>query len=176
MKVVWDRFAARDLRFETLPPPAPDTGIAFRCWRFGGAGLVSGSSEPDSPETVGVVAVSGWRMLLRNGMNISEEESSDSGLLERDFWRALVRVLVSREKVSEIHESANVLVLNAQGSIMLATFSDDAIKTRKSKNSESSKIEPFVFPYLNRVGLSGYSVIKVQIMFWFSKLEWVLRR
>lgn len=107
---------------------------------------------------------------------MSEEESSDSGLLERDFWRALVRVLVSREKVSEIHESANVLDLKAQGSIMLATFSDDAIKTGKSKNSESSKIEPLVFPYLNRVGLSGYSVIKVQIIFWLSKLKWVLRR
>jgi hypothetical protein len=117
MKVVWDRFEARDFRFETFPPAA---GIAL-LWRLG---AVSGSEPQESPETVGVVGVVSDLTMLKKGEMESVARASAS-TPESDFWRALVRVSVSRAKASEIQESAKAC-RKLQGSI-LAKFSGDAI-------------------------------------------------
>ena len=117
MKVVWDRFDARDFRLVIFPPAAP--GIAVR--RFGAVSW----SDPETPETLGVWAVSGLRRSFRKGEIVSH--ATLSGWFEIDFWRALVRVSVSRANASDIQESAKVW-RNTQGST-LAKLSDDAILT-----------------------------------------------
>jgi hypothetical protein len=95
MKVVWDRFEARDFLFETFPPAA---GIPL-LWRLG---AVSGSDPHERPETVGVVGDVSELTKLNKGEMASAARTS--GL--SDFWRAFVSVSVSRAKASEIHESA----------------------------------------------------------------------
>ncbi|GLT53498.1 hypothetical protein SLA2020_267640 [Shorea laevis] len=77
MKVVSDRFVARDFRFETFPPAA---GIAL-LWRLG---AVSGS-EPQEGEMESIAKVSALTP-------------------ESDFWRAL-GLGIARE-AGEIQESA----------------------------------------------------------------------
>nr|DAD43036.1 TPA_asm: hypothetical protein HUJ06_001266 [Nelumbo nucifera] len=113
MKVVGDRFDARDLRFEIFPVAA---GAVFR--RFV---AISGSD----PEPVGVGTVSGlMRLKIEAAELVSPATVSVSESLERDFCRALVRVSVSRRKASETHES--VKVRKVHGS-RLAKLSEDAI-------------------------------------------------
>eukprot|EP00262_Sarcandra_glabra_P010702 TRINITY_DN2607_c0_g1_i1.p2 TRINITY_DN2607_c0_g1~~TRINITY_DN2607_c0_g1_i1.p2 ORF type:complete len:105 (-),score=8.78 TRINITY_DN2607_c0_g1_i1:427-741(-) len=103
MNVVNEAFVARDLRFEIFTD-----GIAFR--RFG---AVSGS-EPEAGDGSGFMT---WTK--GGGVVVSVS-------LERDFWRAFVRMSVSRAKFPEIQVSGKVEDRKVQGS-RLEMLSEDAI-------------------------------------------------
>lgn len=106
MNVVWVRFDARDFRFEIFPDKP-------FLWRFGRE--VSGS-ETETLETVGVSG-------LTKGEIQSEAKASETTELllllllllklvvseeEKVFWRALVKVSVSRAETSENQGSRKV--------------------------------------------------------------------
>lgn len=90
MNVVWVFFDARAFRFVIFPEFGPAI-VVVRC-RFG---IVSGS-EPETVETVGVSGAAKGAVKSEASVSVTELIISLPWLLEKVFWRALVRVSVSR--------------------------------------------------------------------------------